>query len=116
MEERGWTAALFFPVSFQLERNAQSEYQERLMVPACCHLIVFMSAFHRYFVFPLGVSCHFVPLSVRLLHFSGHGLSVGIKEIKGYNTYFFFLTLQISLAVGSLHHWQANSDTNKEET
>lgn len=45
MEERGWTAALFFPVSFQLERNAQSEYQERLMVPACCHLIVFRSAF-----------------------------------------------------------------------
>ena len=78
------------PVSFQLERNSQSEYQERLMVPACCHLIVFMSAFYRCFVFSLGVSCHFVPLSVHLLYFSSHGLSVGIKEIKGYNTYFFF--------------------------
>lgn len=65
MEERGWTAALFFPVSFQLGENAQSEYQERLMVPACCHLIVFRSAFYRYFVSLLlsAVSCHFVPLS-----------------------------------------------------
>lgn len=39
MEKRGWTAAVFLLVSFQLDRNAQREYQQRLMVPVCCHLI-----------------------------------------------------------------------------
>lgn len=73
---------------FSVGEDAQREYRERLMVPVCCHLIVFMSAFYRYFVYSLAVSCHFAHLSVYLLYLSSQGPSAGIKEIKGCNTYF----------------------------
>lgn len=57
------------------------------MVPVCCHLIVFVSAFYRYFVFSLAVSCHFAWLSVCLSYLSSWAPSASIEEIRGCNTF-----------------------------
>lgn len=87
MEKRGWTAAVFLLVSFQLERNTQREYQKRLMVPVCCHLIVVMFAFGRYFVISLAIPCHFLCLSMCLLYLNSWGPSASVKEIRACNIF-----------------------------
>lgn len=87
MEKRGWTAAVFLLVSLQLERNAQREYQERFMVPVCCHLIVLMFVFGGYFAISLAIPCHFLCMSVCLLYLNSWGPSASIKEMRACNTF-----------------------------